>query len=454
MIKKMLFKQKINIAYKIYKNKTLEYIRFESRATALALYILYYTEYVYSKMRRSDVIGLIYIGKIFRHVQLDKCRQHAVKILNQYLNKNGYVEAGKKIFEITNRQEDVQRRLTESIGRDIPPFDKRLLILSAKKPSELGVLAIKFTENFKYFMAIFDIKKLSRDYIVLFEPSFSGYFDEDILCLMGLSVPAIIESPEKIDYEFIRSLNVNLIPTELGASSWVDNRVFHEEQNVEKIYDVIMVALWADFKRHYHLFEALSKCKNKNKIRVALVGAPWPNSMQDIKYQAEYYDVLDNIDFYERLTQKDINSLLNKSKTAILLSKKEGINKSIIESMHANVPTFVLEGFNYGYKYPYINEHTGGFIEKSGLTEFLDNIDKMLMENSYTPRKWISAHMSAEHSTSILKKVLEDVEQRYEIKINKNIVHKINNPDFDYRDKNDRELFRSDYEQLKEYIVK
>ena len=48
---------------------------------------------------------------------------------------------------------------------------------------------------------------------------------------------------EELDLEFIKRLNSNLIPIELGPNNWVDERVF-DDLKLEKKYDCVMVAMW------------------------------------------------------------------------------------------------------------------------------------------------------------------------------------------------------------------
>jgi len=106
------------------------------------------------------------------------------------------------------------------------------------------------------------------------------------------------------------------------------------------------------------LFEAISKCKSRHRIKVALVGALSPGSWTKSRNRRDITGRRLSVILREG-TPVSVNRLLNKSKVYLLLSKKEGFNKAIIEAMHANIPGFMLEGFNFGYQYPYINSMTG-----------------------------------------------------------------------------------------------
>jgi len=109
----------------------------------------------------------------------------------------------------------------------------------------------------------------------------------------------------------------------------------------------------------------------------------------------------DQIEWHEGLPQSGVNALLNRSKVNVIWSRKEGVNRAIIEGMFAGVPCIVREGFNYGFKYPYVNEQTGCFAHED---ELPDSLAWMVEHHHrFDPRRWVMAHMSCQEATSILE---------------------------------------------------
>jgi hypothetical protein len=432
----------------------MEFIRYNSGIASILLSIFYCFKYVIVRIKHGEFKALVVVGDAFRHTRFHWIRNLTTKILKISLSKHGSRKTGAEIFNIVseNVEEKIVKDLRQSIIEGLPGlFHRRLLILSPLKKNHKGVIIIKFTNYFKYFLNIFDISKISQDYILVVEPSYSGYFDEDILCLLAANAQIIVQSPEPVDYSFIDSLSSNLWPVDVGANCWVDHRIFFPKGEIKKEFDIIMVSIWADFKRHYHLFESLSKSSNDN-IKIALVGKPWPKSLDDIKDEARYYNVVDKITFFENISQAELNDILNKSKTYLLLSKKEGINKSIIEAMNSGVPVFILEGFNYGYKYPFINPMTGGFVKRDGLVEFLDNHE----ENGklqFRPSEWVRANMTPFISTKKIIDAIERIEKERSIKINKDLAVKVNNPELDYWDSDLWQKYETYYKNLANYVL-
>ncbi len=450
----MSIKERLRIGTRIRVRKIKELVRFDSKPLSLILTGLYLLYYFYIRVSRGRREAMLVVGKIFRHTQFPGVRKIATGWLLKQCRRHGLVNIGEDFLFMAGRYvagefiSDLARTISAGDDR---PFHKRLLILSAPTENEKGVMIIKFTDYFKYFLMVFDMTKICRDYIVIFEPSYSGYFDEDILCLLSAPGPFIIEASEKEDYQFIESLKSPIYPVETGANWWVDDSAFAYPGKLPKPYDITMVAIWADFKRHYHLFEAMSRAQVKR--RVALVGKPWEMTREDIEAEARYYGVLEHVDFYEGISQKDINMLLARSKCLILLSKKEGFNKSIVEAMYAGIPVFILEGHNYGEKYSYINKETGGYIDKKGLAKFLDNLDEILTGfERVKPGEWIRSNISSPISTEMILETIRRIETKHALKINPRLEIKVNSPEFDYYDPKAWDRMRDSYRSLEKYL--
>lgn len=91
---------------------------------------------------------------------------------------------------------------------------------------EKGVILIQYNESLKKFASIFDIINLSKYYRFVLEPSTWGYCDPSILLFLGLCTDVIVQAQNYLDYEYIKSLNSNLIPLRLGAGDWIDSNRF------------------------------------------------------------------------------------------------------------------------------------------------------------------------------------------------------------------------------------
>lgn len=426
-----------------------EYVRFDSKTASFGLFLYYTVRYGISRLLKGELAALSFAGDLFRHTQFSWCRRLSTRILRRGIQRQGEKEVAGYFLSQHNIPDSEVERLRESIRSDQRPFDGRLIILSPPAGNKRGVLLVKFTPYFPMLLKVFDTDALLEQYVIVLEPSFCGYFHPSILCMIGAKQPILVQASERVDFQFLDDIQTNLLPVNVGANFWINEEVFYPIDNINNRYDIIMVSIWSEFKRHYHLFYALSKCKNKFKLKVCLVGMPFPLSVDFIVRLAYYYDIYQNIDIFEDISQDQLNRLINESKLCLLLSKKEGFNKSIIESMYADVPAFILRGLNYGEEYEYINNKTGGFIDRSELVHFLENLDAIIEGSDFEPRRWISRHMSVHVATKRLEKALLEIAVEYHFDINIPVARKVNKPECDYIDPSLWAEFKFYYKDLR-----
>jgi glycosyltransferase involved in cell wall biosynthesis len=177
---------------------------------------------------------------------------------------------------------------------------------------------------------------------------------------------------------------------------------------VAKEFDLIMIAAWGAYKRHHCFFHALRDLRVRgHRLRALLLGYPIGMSLKEILDQARFYGVEDQLEVHELVPYKQVNDFLNRAKINIMWSRKEGVNRAIIEGMFAGVPCLVREGFNYGYKYSYINKQTGCFSTERQLP---DTILTMLENHArFNPRDWVMENMSCQRATAILSAKIKEV---------------------------------------------
>ena len=176
-------------------------------------------------------------------------------------------------------------------------------------------------------------------------------------------------------------------------------------------------------------FRALREIKTKdNNYRAALLCASWGAHRSTVMRLIESYGITDMLKLYEDADFQQVNKLLNQSKVNILLSLKEGSNRSLFESMFANTPVIALKN-NVGINKSYINDETGMLIHDSDLAQTLLYFKQEY--KSYNPRSWAEKHISPEVTTKKLLVALNKDDSNNQAE--KNIVHvKVNNPEVSY----------------------
>ena len=292
-----------------------------------------------------------------------------------------------------------------------------------------GVYLVKFTTTFPDIFYHFDLERLQKYFHVVLEPSWAGYCLPEILSWSSLSEPIVVEASEPDDRVLLESFETNLVPVSFGSSDWVDPKVFRPLEGVIKEYDVIYVANFNSIKRQYVFLKALRNLmRNRIRLRAALVCGKWGECRGEIVDLIEEFGLSERVRLFEDLSQDDLNVLLNKSKVNVLLSLKEGSNRSLFEGFFAGTPGLVLAN-NVGVNKEYFNSQTGACIYERDLEETL----VFFSENwhSFSPREWAIENISPTKTTEKLELIIREFDPRFRShgSMNGRISVKVNAPE-------------------------
>ena len=325
------------------------------------------------------------------------------------------------LYPQVSSEVDIDEAAVRSIVIRWPTYDHNELISK-------GILIITFTKVFSYYLRNIDINELSKHFCIVLEPSWSGYFDADILSwALETDEAVFIEAAELLDRVSLNALTSNLVPLSFGASDWVDYKSF-SEQDLDVQYDSVYVANTNHIKRVVRYVKAIKNIARKSDphYKGCLVCASWGGKEDVIRLLPQYFNVENNIDIRISLNKKELNEVINSSKVNILLSYKEGSNRSLFESMFANTPVICIAE-NIGVNKSYINEYTGLLISdrflEDGLLYMKDNW------GSYQPKKWALENISPEKTT---KKILSILAARDGTADTSEVYYKTNNPEVSY----------------------
>lgn len=336
----------------------------------------------------------------------------------QYLNllmlESRLSSGSRTTYLIAKRLPEIQGQLPHLVNHPTPDYSLdrdgfRAIVLRAPRWShtgfQRGVMLIKFTETFRFFFHQIDIDRLLQYFRVVLEPSWSGYCLPEILMWTCYSDPIVIESSEARDRAFLTALNTNLKPIEIGASDWVDHRVFRP-LGTPKLFDVIYVANLTPMKRVNVYLKALKTIRKSHpNFRAAIVLSTWGGNQVAFEQMVRLYKLEKNLTVLMNQTQSQLNELVNQSRVSVLLSRKEGSNKTLFESMFADTPVILISN-NVGVNKDYINEHTGILATES---ELPGAILKVANDARFRPREWAMENISPERSTAKLEAKLVEI---------------------------------------------
>jgi len=332
-------------------------------------------------------------------------------------------------------------------------FQGSAIVLKSARMGERGVLALQYSYVYPLLAKFFDLERIAARYYFALEPSWSGFCDRNVLIYTRLRDPVFVGSIEPRDTEFIRRLCTNLVAAPFSSNTWVDDRIFRPLPEVVKDADLIMLAGWAPYKRHHAFFRGLSRLRQRRvQPKVILAGYPIGLKKEDILRKADLYGVGDLLEIHEWASPTEVNRLLNRAKVNVLWSRREGVNRAIIEGMLAGTPCLVREGLNYGYRYPHINSQTGRFSTEKDLA---NNLFEMIENHSkFSPREWVLANMSCLRTAHLLNEIIKAKAKELGEHWTVDIVPKVNELRcVRYWNAGDEEEFRKDYDFLRSCIV-
>lgn len=324
----------------------------------------------------------------------------------------------------------IDRDLSACEKDKIDGYIKNRVIVLKNPVSELetGVVLIKFTPVLELLPRALDMNKLLSEYTLIIEPSWSGLCQPEILQFCKFKHAIHVMAPEESDHAFVSMLNSNLVPTTLGPGDWVDANTLQVSPQREAEYDLVMNSNWASWKRHYVLFRSLSKMPNNT--RVALIGFPYKGEARTrIEALAEYYGVSEQITIFERIDYSQVISVIQQSKVGVLMSLKEGANKSISECILYGVPVVILDTHVGGARGK-ITEQTGRFSTEK---ELHNNLSEMIdISHSLNTKNWALENISSKVSTGVLNQELKEYSRLYGLEWSVDIVEKRNSPELEY----------------------
>ncbi|HZZ77496.1 MAG TPA: glycosyltransferase [Gemmataceae bacterium] len=271
-------------------------------------------------------------------------------------------------------------------------------------PREKGVLFISFETLWIRLLRPANYRELAERYTIVVQPSSSPphvIFNYAFPALFPGPVFTLISNPN--DLAVFPRMSPNLVTVPLYASSWVNPELFQLVPKAERTWDLLMVANFAKFKRHFALFAALRSLPMET--RILLIGQNQDGRDADtIRETARWYGVADRFTLLSNQPYPEVTRAFCQTRASVVLSKREGSCVAIVESMFADAPAAMLRNAGIGSR-AFINEQTGRFLDEASLArdlaEFVRDADR------YSPRGWAEQNISCWRSSQILNDLLK-----------------------------------------------
>ena len=153
-----------------------------------------------------------------------------------------------------------------------PRLTRTLILKAPRADGEKGALLVVTDYNWlRLFVNIPDLRALEEEYFLILSTSWSpadyAIIATGLTCWRG---PLFIQA---CNYKEIPKLNefhprVHCLPT--IACDWINPDLFQPKPHAQRQTDILMVANWEPFKRHWQLFDALRQLPRD--LRITLIG--------------------------------------------------------------------------------------------------------------------------------------------------------------------------------------
>jgi glycosyltransferase involved in cell wall biosynthesis len=271
-------------------------------------------------------------------------------------------------------------------------------------PQEKGVLFVSFETEWFRLLAQCDLKDFSERYYLVIAPSGSPHNLLNYVFAAAFPGKLFTLISNAGDQEVLPRVATNFVVVPLYASHWVLPDLFVPRPWQERDLDLVMVANFAKFKRHYALFGALRQMDRR--LRILLVGQDQDDrTAESIRQEAACYGVADQVEIQRNVKYPGVAEALSRARASVILSRREGSCVVVAESLFANTPVAILQSAEIGSR-AFINPETGLFLDSSNLaaqlTQFIERA------HTFSPRPWALANISCLRSTQTLNAILRD----------------------------------------------
>jgi glycosyltransferase involved in cell wall biosynthesis len=286
---------------------------------------------------------------------------------------------------------------------------KAIILKPPVSPAEKGVLYVTFEDQWLRLLRSGQAAAIAERYDLLLGPTWSPPHDVPLLVAARLWPGPLYTLLSNLDdAATMRRLSDRLIPVPLLASSWVNPDAYRGHLGSSREYDIVMVANFAPYKRHWLFFQMLRGLPRR--YRVLLLGVPLGRrTEQALRDEARDFGVQDRFELRTRLSDTAIAEGLCRSRVSLIFSGQEGSCIAVAESLFADTPVGLFEDARIGSR-AFINANTGRLLSRRRtayqVQEFIES------SAAYQPRPWALANISCHHSYAILNHCLREEARR------------------------------------------
>ena len=297
-------------------------------------------------------------------------------------------------------QSEVWREIVQPLPRyrDLlksrPHLDRSIILKAPGDNGEKGVLLMTFEYNWaRLLLGLTDeeFRWLDERYDLVLSTSWSPTdYAALALALSRVQGTVFVQSCNYGEIAVIEGLHprVKCLPT--LPCDWINSALYEPKPAGERTTDIVMVANWGEFKRHWDLFRALAQMPAS--LRVVLIGqAEGGRSIETLRGIARDFGAPQDLQFVESIPISEVARHQCNAKVSLIMTRREGCCVAAVESLFAGCALAMREDAHVG-PLAYINEHTGRRLRTGHLAE--DLMTLIGESPQLQPRTWANEHVA------------------------------------------------------------
>ena len=298
-------------------------------------------------------------------------------------------------------QEHFKRRKT---------LNRSIILKAPGAGGEKGLLLMTFEYNWARLCLGLNEEELvwlAERFNFVFSASWSPT-DYAVLGLVVTSFPGtlFVQSCHYAERHLIEAFHPRLKCLETLPCDWISPSSHLPKPFGERRIDLLMVANWGRFKRHWEFFEILAQLPAD--LNVHLIGQPAEGRDSNfIRQLARLKGVPQQLTIHERLPIHEVAALQADARVSVIMSRREGCCVAAVESLMAGCALVMRDDAHVG-PVEYINPQTGTRLRPGHLAEDLQNLLRRAHE--VQSRQWCLQNACGDISWRKLNHLLRDHE--------------------------------------------
>lgn len=277
----------------------------------------------------------------------------------------------------------------------------RAVIAKRPRGDEKGVLIVTFESELLTLCLSPCFADIEKAYEIIFVPSWQPFYSPAFFMLLAVAKSPFWLMPSASgDVELCRGIQgCRALP--LKAASWVNPEIFRPMAGPKDI-DLLMVANYEAYKRHWLFFEAVAELPPT--VKAVIVGLSIGARTKDtIAEEANLFGVRDRVEILDNVSEH-VPTMMARAKLFCALSHREGSYIAVAEALMAGAAVGMYEHASIGSK-DFINSETGILFSRrrslaAQIQEFLPVATRL------RPDQWARRHISCLVSTDRLSEAL------------------------------------------------